>query len=231
MTTKSLISLNDPKAPASEAYRMIRTNLEYTNIDQQNKIIAFTSPRMKDGKTTTVCNLAVILAHAGDKVLVIDCDLRKPRVHKIFNLPNEAGLTNIIVKNKQLEDVIQQPPGIENVEVITSGPLPPMPSELLSSKTMQEILATVKDQYDVILVDTPPVLSVADATIISRYAQGMILVIAFAKSTVDEVKTSKKALEKVQANVLGTVMTFAEQSKRGYYYNYYYDYTDSGKKG
>lgn len=230
---KSLISLDDPKAPASEAYRMIRTNLEYTNVDSDNRIIAFTSSKTQEGKTTTICNVAVTMAHAGQKVLIVDLDLRKPRLHKLFKIPNDTGVTNLIVKNKGIEEAIQHIRDIPNVDLLTSGPIPPMPSELIASKRMKEILDELSQKYDVILIDTPPVLSVTDATIVSRYTNGVILTVAVGEASIEEVKTSKKALDKVEANILGVILTKADYSKNGYYYYYHYDYNynnESNKK-
>lgn len=219
-----LISLREPKSPASEAYRMIRTNLEYTGVDQAHKVLLFTSPRIKDGKTTTVSNLAVILASAGEKVLLIDCDLRKPRIHKVFEIANEIGLTNIIARQQSIENAKSKFSELDSLDLITSGVLPPMPTEILSSAKMGAILNNLREEYDYILLDTPPILSVADAAALSRYVDGVIIVSALDKTTHDEIRVSKRALDKVDAKILGVILTFAENNKRGYYYNYYYDY-------
>lgn len=221
-----LISLREPKSAASEAYRMIRTNLEYTDIDKEKKILLFTSPRMKDGKTTTISNLAVILAHAGEKVLLIDCDLRKPRIHKIFEISNEVGLTNVIAKHDLIESAKSIFEEIPNLHLITSGVIPPMPTEILASVKMGEILTELRGQYDFILLDTPPILSVADAAAVSKYVDGVIIVSALGKTTYDEISAAKRSLNKVDANLLGVILTFAESNRRGYYYDYYYDYED-----
>ncbi|MFP4456641.1 MAG: CpsD/CapB family tyrosine-protein kinase [Clostridia bacterium] len=219
-----LISLREPKSPAAEAYRMIRTNLEYTGVDEEKKVLLFTSPRMKDGKTTTISNLAVILANAGERILLIDCDLRKPRIHKVFEIANEIGLTNIIARQQGIENAKKKFSELGNLDLITSGVLPPMPTEILSSAKMGEVLTKLREEYDYILLDTPPILSVADAAALSRYVDGVIIVSALDKTTNDEIKASKRALDRVDANILGVILTFAENNKRGYYYNYYYDY-------
>jgi capsular exopolysaccharide synthesis family protein len=220
-----LVSLREPKSAPAEAYRMLRTNLEYTGIDKSKKLLLFTSARMKDGKTTTISNLAITLAQAGDKVLLVDCDLRKPRIHKIFGLDNEFGITNVIVGNQPLKQVIKKFEPLKYLSVITAGVIPPMPAEILASDRMGEVLKRLSEHFDYVLIDTPPVLSVTDAPVLSRFVDGVIIVSALGKSTHDEVKATKKSLERVDANILGIVLTFAE-NKRGQYYNYYYDYEE-----
>jgi len=203
---------------------MIRTNLEYTGVDVEHKVLLFTSPRMKDGKTTTISNLSVILANAGSKVLLVDCDLRKPRIHKIFEIANEIGLTNVIARGQDIEKAITKFRELSNLDLITSGVLPPMPTEILSSVKMGQIIKKLKEQYDYILLDTPPILSVTDSAALSKYVDGVVIVSALDKTTYDEIKAAKRALARVDANVLGVILTFADNNKRGYYYNYYYDY-------
>ncbi|TCT12830.1 capsular exopolysaccharide synthesis family protein [Natranaerovirga pectinivora] len=222
---KNLITLRDPKAPVSEAYRMIRTNLQYTNIDRQNKLIAFTSSSTEEGKTTTISNVAITMAQAGYKVLLIDCDLRKSRLHKTFNLRNHLGLTSIIVEKKPLSEVAQTVEEIENLYVITAGAMPPDPAELIASQSMQSFLKEVRDAYDIVLIDTPPILSVTDAAILSGFVDGMILIFAADQTNIEAAKVAKKSLEKVNANILGAVLTKANMKKLRNYY-YYYDYKE-----
>lgn len=233
MRGKSLIAINEPKAPASEAYRMIRTNLEYTSIDRDKKVILFTSSKTKEGKTTTVTNLAITLAHSNHKVLLIDCDLRKPRIHQLFELSNEQGLVNLLVKNKEINEVIQKVKDFENLEIITSGPIPPMPAELLASERMKTLISDLSKIYDYILIDTPPVLSVADATIMSSMVDGVVLVVAIGQTHINVIKTAQKSLEKVNANILGVILSKADNGKNAnnYYYHYDYNYGENQKKG
>ncbi len=221
---KSLITVNDPKAAASEAYRMVRTNIEFSNVDEKKQTIVFTSPRQKEGKSTTIANTAIAMAQSGSKVLIIDCDLRKPRVHKLFRLSNEEGIVNVITSNKDIDDVIHHSDDLENLDIITSGPIPPMPSELLGSKKFEEILEKLKETYDYIFMDSPPVLSVTDSTVLAAKVDGTILVISFGDTTVDAAQTAKKSLERVGAKMLGVVLTKAKVNKSGYYYYYHYDY-------
>ena len=168
MIRKSLITLNDPKSPVSEAYRMIRTNLEYTNIDKKNKTILFTSSKTKEGKSTTIVNLALTIANNNKKVILIDCDLRKPRIHKLFKLSNNKGVSSIIIKQDIFNEVIQPISEVPGLHILTSGPIPPMPSELISSERMNNLLQNLKEHFDYILIDAPPLLSVTDETILSR---------------------------------------------------------------
>jgi len=233
---KKIVSLSNPKSSAAEAYRMIRTNLEYTDIDKKNKVIAITSALPSEGKTTTLANIAVNLANVGEKVLIIDCDLRKPKMHSMFQLSNEVGVTNLLMKNKIQADVIQTVGEVIGLDIITSGHTPAMPAELLGSYSMKMLVEDLKHKYDRILIDTPPVLQVADAGIVARYADGIVLVAAIAECGIEDIKTAKKSLEKVGANILGCVLSKAEMGKKGYYYyryGYYYgdDHKKTGKRG
>ena len=233
MIRQSLITLNDPKAPASEAYRMIRTNLEYTNVDKENKTILFTSAKTKEGKSTTIVNVAATMAHNDKKVIVLDCDLRKPRMHKLFQVSNELGITSVIAKNYKLDEVVQCIDELPNLHLITCGPIPPMPSELLSSEKMQNVLDELAKRYDYVLVDTPPVLSVTDAAQLASKVDGLILNVAIGETQIEAIQRAKKSLEKVGANILGVILTKAETNKKGYYYYYHYDYnykTETKKK-
>lgn len=228
MISKALISQREPKSPASEAYRMIRTNLDYTNVDLDKKTILFTSSLEKEGKSTTIANMAITLAHAGSRVIVIDADLRKPGLYKMFQIKKYPGLTNYLVKDIPLSEVIQQETGIKNVNVISAGPIPPLASELLASKKMWCLLEELKERYDYVLIDSPPLLSVTDAGIIAGHVDGTILCVAQAETPIDAVKASMKSLDRVNAKLLGVVMTKADFRRNGAYsYNYYsYEYSD-----
>ena len=221
---KNLITKNDPKAPASEAFREIRTNLHFKSLDKELKTIVITSPSMGDGKTVTAVNMAVTLAKSGNKVLLIDSDLRKPKVHLYFGIRNEKGLTNII--RGDIDDVdmyILELRDISNLNIITSGPIPPNPAEILSSNRMQSLLENLKKDYDYILLDTPPVGQVTDAAILAGIADGTIMVCACSQTRIDMAKRAKKALETVGSNILGTVLTKFDIG-RARYYSYNYEY-------
>ncbi len=218
-----IITLEDMKAPASEAYRVLRTNIGHMGIDKEYKIIMITSSNKAEGKTTTITNLATAFAQTGKRILLLDCDLRRPRVHKFFGIPNTQGLSNYFLsQTNRIEDIIQTHKEVQTLDIITTGQIPPMPSELLESNKMQRFLETMREQYDYIFIDSPPVLAVADATILSKYADGILLVVAAGETKMDSVIHAKRALDKVKGHVLGTIMTKAKISKTSYRYDYNY---------
>lgn len=229
----TLITLRNPKSPISEAYRTLRTNIQFSNVDKELKTIIVTSAVPEEGKSTTVSNLAIAMAQAGKKVVLIDCDFRKPILHKRFFLSNIEGLTNVLVAEKGIYEVIQFPQGIENLSVITSGPIPPNPAELLDSKKMETVLKELKDKVDIILMDSPPVGVVTDAAILSTKVDGTLLTIAHKKTEIEMVQTAVGLLDKVGANIIGTVLTQIDMTdKSAYQYgNYeYYGETPLPKK-
>lgn len=221
MNSKNLITLSDPHSMVSESYKMFRTNLSYLNIDQEKKVILFTSTTSEEGKTTSIANTAISFAQAGKKVLLIECDLRKARVHELFRLPQEPGLTNMLVDKKGLSEVIQIKSEISNLHILTSGPLPPNPSEMLSSHLFEKLILEARADYDMILIDAPPVLSVTDAAIISKVVDGVVLIIAYKETKKEAAKKAQKTLNKVNAHILGVLMTKAEIKKNSSYYYYY----------
>jgi protein-tyrosine kinase len=227
----TLITHTDPKSPVSEAYRVLRTNIQYSSVDNPLKSIVITSTGPMEGKTTTVANLAITFAQAGSRVLLIDTDLRKPKVHKVFMLSNESGLTNLLTAKNGSESLIRHHKE-KNLHILTSGTIPPNPSELLNSNAMRNFIAKVKEEYDMVLLDSPPVGSVTDASIISTYVDGTILVVKSGKVEVDAVKKARETLERVNANIIGVVLNNLDKKALGnkYYYSYYYSEDDTGKK-
>jgi len=225
---KNLITHFDPKSPVSEAYRMLRTNLGYTGVDKKHELIVITSSKKSEGKTTTITNLAVTMAQSGHKVLIIDCDLRRPKIHKMFHLDNTVGLSDILLKDVSFDKALYHIEDVENLHIVTSGNIPPMPSELLDSQKMVDLLNGLRGKYDYVLLDAPPVLSVSDASILAQVVDGVILAVAANETHVDAISTAKRALDKVEANIIGTVLTKAKIGKRGY--TYYYDYSYNSKK-
>lgn len=219
-----LITLNNPKSPSAEAYRTLRTNIQFSNVDGDLKTLCVTSSGPGEGKTTTATNLAETFAQAGNRVLIIDADLRRPCVHKVFKLSNHKGLTNVLANQYSIDDVTQVT-GTE-VTIITSGPIPPNPSELLGSQKMKDIITQLKQLYDVIIIDASPVGVVTDAAILSTIVDGTILVVASGKTEVDGAKRAKQLLENVGARIVGVVMTMMPVSKKGYYGYQYYSYEE-----
>lgn len=216
----NLITLSSPKSPISEAYRTLRTNILFSSIDEQIRTIMVASAQSGEGKTTTISNLAIAYAQEGKKVLLIDGDLRKPSLHKIFTVSNHTGLTSVLSNQSELQDVITETP-IEHLHVITSGPVPPNPSEMLSSRKMKTVLEEMKEIYDVILFDTPPVLAVTDALIVSSLCDGVILVVNSSKVKKDLVKKAKANLEIANTRIFGVVLNNVKLGKENPYYYYY----------
>lgn len=225
-----LITKNDAKSPASEAFRTIRTNIQFSSINNDLKTIVFTSALPDEGKSTVIANLAVVMAQAGNKVVLLDCDFRNPTQHKIFKLQS-TGLSNCVAMGKDVFEIIQNS-GVEGLDIITSGPLAPNPSELLGSNRMKEILAELKSKYDYVLIDTPPVLPVTDAAVLASRVDGVILLIASGQAASSMAKASKSRLEQAGANILGVILNKVEVSTSGYGYGYgYYYYYGHGDQG
>ena len=225
----NLVTQNDPKNPAAEAYRVIRTGIQFAQAGKELQTIALTSCAPNEGKSTTIANLAVVLTQAGKSVLLIDCDMRNPTVHKNFNLSNKVGLSSCISMGIALSDAVQKT-SIEGLYALTGGVIPPNPSELLGSEQMKNVLQRAKEQYDYVLIDTPPVMPVTDALIVGRFVDGMILVIASAEIKVEMARDVKNQLVNAGANILGVVLNKVRSEHHGYGYGYYYYYGNDGEK-
>ena len=228
----NIITHTNRKSPVSEAYRTLRTNIQFSSIDKKIKTIVMTSAAMSEGKSTTITNLAETFAQAGQRVVIVDADLRRPRVHKLFNLENKQGLTNVLAGQVELKQAIAV--AGSDVHVMTSGPIPPNPSELLGSEKMKELVCVLSEHYDVVLFDAPPVNLVTDALVLSTFVDGVVLVVASGKTDIEGGKRAMKLLQAVNANILGAVMTMIPVSKKGYYGYQYYSYeedTRSTKRG
>lgn len=217
-----IISITKPKSPIAEAYRGIRTSIEFSNLDKELKVISVTSSMQNEGKSTVMANLAVSFANLDKKVLIIEGDLRNPSVHRMFNISNINGLTDILLGNKSFTESVYCT-DVKNLHVLTCGPIPPNPSEMLSSKRIREFVESVRDYYDYIFIDAPPIGIVTDAGIISTYTDGCIFVVGAGEADIEMAKVSKERLEKVGANILGVVLNKFEASGANGYYNYYYE--------
>lgn len=222
MAEIDFITHYDSRSPVSEAYRAIRTNLQFASAGKTLKTVVFTSTVPNEGKSTTVANLAIAMGQDNKKILLIDCDLRKPIVHRRFGLLNK-GLTNCFAEDLNLGDVIQKDV-FPNLDIVTGGPVPPNPAELLGSKKMKALLQEAAEAYDYVFLDMPPVLAVTDAALMSSQVDGTVLVIGSGDISPDEGKQAQSVLEKVHANILGVILNKVPQHhKSGYYYYYYYD--------
>lgn len=230
MKTEGLITIKNPKSVVSEAFRNLRTNIQYSNIDDKIRSIVITSSTVGEGKTVVSSNLAVSIAFTGKKVLILDCDLRKPNIHKKMGILNLKGLTNVLIGEDSFEDVVQRSEEIPELHILTSGPIPPNPSELLGSKKMEELLNNLEDKYDMIVIDSPPIGIVTDAAILSTIADGVLLVTAAGKTEIDTAKRSKELLENVNANIIGVVLNKVSMKNRSYYKYGYYKYDEEQKQ-
>lgn len=207
-----------PKSISAEAYRTLRTNIQYSSYDKKIKKILVTSSEPAEGKSTIIGNLAISLSQSENTVIVLDCDLRKPTMHKKFKISNEVGLTELLVGKKELKDVVQY--RNKNLHIITSGKIPPNPAEMLASKSMKRLLEQLANEYDYILMDTPPLNAVTDAQVLSTEADGTLIVIRSEKTKKESILTAKNLLQKVNANILGIVFNDVANSINKYYYYY-----------
>jgi capsular exopolysaccharide synthesis family protein len=210
----------DGRSQGSEAYRALRTSLMFSTIDQELKTIVVTSPAPEEGKTRTAANLAVVLAEAGHKTVLIDADFRRPSLHKTFRRIHNVGLSNLILKDVVEKEAIAAVENVPNLSLITSGPIPPNPSELLSSGRMRELLAHLQEAFEYVILDTPPVNAVTDAAILGAAANGTILVVAQGVTTFPDLKHAKQLLDRVGAHPLGVVMNKVRASAGSYSYQY-----------
>ena len=224
----NLTAKEDSKSPITEAYRMLRTNIQFSNEGKGLKTIAFTSAGPNEGKSTVVANLAVVMAQAGHKVVLIDCDLRNPSLHNVFNLSNK-GLSNCVMAGENVFDVVQSTE-VQDLDVLTSGPIACYPSELLGSKQMQKVLDELATKYDYILIDTPPVVAFTDAAVVAAKADGVILLMEWGKVKPALAKEAKQILEHTKSNIIGVILNKVEVDTNPDAVAYYHQYGQSESK-
>lgn len=217
---RKLITVVNPKAVVSEQFKTIRTNINFSMPDKDLKTLLITSSTPSEGKSTVSSNVAVVFAQEGKRVLLVDADMRKPTVHHTFKLNNTCGLANVLTRQATIDDVIYES-GIEGLRVMTSGPIPPNPAELLTSQMMAMMMQEVAHQYDVVIFDAPPILSVTDAQILSNKCDGTILVVNAGVAEKAGVVKAKEALTASQANIVGVVLNNIKLERDHYYYQYY----------
>jgi non-specific protein-tyrosine kinase len=227
----SIVAYIRPRDPLSEAYRVLRTNLGFSAIDGELRSILVTSGSPGEGKSTTVSNLAIVMAQAGKRVIVVDSDLRRPVQHKILSVGNNRGLTTALLDNETPVTLHLQNTKIRGLRVLTSGPIPPNPAEILSSQRMGQLIRELYEEADILVFDTPPVLTVTDAAVLAPKVDGALFVVHVGKTRRDTLSQAVARIEKTNAHPLGVVLNRIKPSHGSYYYYQYYDtYARSGKK-
>jgi non-specific protein-tyrosine kinase len=216
-TFEQLITVRDPRSPIAEAYRTLRTNIQFSSLDKALCTMLVTSTSAEEGKSTTLANLAVIFAQAGHRVILVDADLRRPVLHSLFGVPNSIGLTSLFIEDAPGSLPLQETP-VPNLALLPSGPQPPNPSELLGSQRMEKVIDALKAEADFVLFDSPPIIAVTDAAVLGRKVDGVLLVVRAGKTRREHAARARMLLEKVNAKVLGAVLTNAKVDSSLYRY-------------
>jgi capsular exopolysaccharide synthesis family protein len=209
MSQPDLITLTDPRSPVSEAYRTLRTNIEFSSLDQPLRSLLVTSPAANPDRATTLANLAVIMAEGGRSVILVDGDLRRPELHEVFGIDNTSGLSELLRDSGELTNLPLQDSGVDSLRVLTSGQLPQNPSVLLGADRMQEVIAALTAQADLVLLSAPPVIAVTDAALLASKVDGTLLVIRARGTQREHAQRAKALLEKVNARLVGAVLSNA----------------------
>lgn len=214
---RHLITKLNPRSPISEQFRTIRTNLQFTAVDDTLETMLVTSAGPSEGKSFTIANLAIVFAQQEKKVLLVDADMRKPTIHYTFRIDNRRGLSSVLVGEYELNEAAIKS-DVPNLDILPSGPIPPNPSELLGSNKMRHLIDEAKDQYDLVIFDTPPVLAVTDAQLLANFVDGSLLVIRSKQTDQESAIKAKELLEPAKAKLLGAVLNDVQTSKDQYYY-------------
>lgn len=229
--TESLIAYSHPRDPLSEAYRVLRTNLGFSAIDSELNSIIVTSASPGEGKSTTTANLATVMAQAGKQVIIVDSDLRRPTQHRIFGLSNSHGLTTALLDNMSPANTHLKETKVRGLRILTSGPIPPNPAEILSSQRMGQLIEELNEESDVILFDTPPVLSVTDSAVLATQTEGTLFVVQVGETRRDTLIQAVNRIRSANAQVLGVLLNRIKPSHDSYYYyQYYSSYAQDGTK-
>ena len=202
----TLVTITNPRSPISEAFRTLRTNLEFSSLDKPIRSMVVTSAAPEEGKSTTLANLAVTIAQAGKKVILVDCDLRRPSLHQIFNARSAPGFTDVMRDDTLMQKPPLQDTSVANLRLLTSGTIPPNPAELIASRRMGEVIAALQQLADVILFDAPPVIAVTDGAVLASKVDAVLLVVSAGRTKREHAKKAKALLEKVNAHLIGTVL-------------------------
>ncbi|MEP7022380.1 MAG: polysaccharide biosynthesis tyrosine autokinase [Actinomycetota bacterium] len=220
-----LVSITSPSSPAAEAYRSLRTSLQFAGQERELRMILVTSPSAAEGKTSTLANLGAVFAQAGHRVVLVSCDLRRPRLGQFYGIDESAGLTTVMLGQAALADVVQPVPGQQNLWMLPAGPLPHNPAELLNGHRAQEVFATLREHFDLVLIDSPPVVPVTDAVILSKDADATLLIVAAGQTARGHLKRAAEKLRQVGAPLVGIVLNeTTRQAARSYGNAYGYGY-------
>jgi capsular exopolysaccharide synthesis family protein len=218
-----IVTVIDPTSPAAESYRSLRTSLQFARQGQPLRSVVLTSPGVSEGKTSTLANLAAVFAQAGERVVVVSGDLRRPRIGDFFGLDEHEGLTSVLLGQRTLEEALLPVPGFGRLTLLPSGPVPPNPAELLNSAQAQEVFARLRHHFDLVLIDSPPVLPVTDPAVLARHADATLLLAAAGQTRRADLRRAAEKLEQVNAKVLGIVLNkVSRQTERSYGYTYSY---------
>jgi non-specific protein-tyrosine kinase len=224
------ITRDDTQSLRAEAFRQVRTNLQFVDVDKPPRSFVVTSSVPGEGKSTTTCNLAVTLARAGHRVALVEADLRRPTLGNYLGLAHGAGLTTALVGAADVQDLMQPWGEDGHLHVLTAGPTPPNPSELLGSRQMYDLIRCLQDRYDYVVIDAPPLLPVTDAAVLSKVADGVLMIVRFGKTRREQVRRALDLLGAVDARVLGMVLNMTPSKGRdAYSYGYYYNYRSSAE--
>jgi capsular exopolysaccharide synthesis family protein len=216
VATPDLVTLSSPRSAAAEAYRTLRTNIQLSSIDSPIRALLITSASADEGKSTTLANLAVAFAQAGQRVVLVDSDLRRPSLHTIFGLANERGLTSMLLEDDAAAPLLAT--AVEGLRLLPSGPIPPNPSELLGSKRIENAIERLKADADLLLFDAPPALAVSDAAVLSRRVDAVMLIVSAGRTKRDHASRARQVLERAGARLLGVVLTNASVEEAVYSY-------------
>jgi non-specific protein-tyrosine kinase len=208
--TDQLITLTDPRSPVAEAFRTLRTNLIFSSLDHPLTTLLVTSAALEEGKSLALANLAVTMAQGGRKTILVDCDLRRPHQHELFGVPAEPGLTSMILDASRRDEPALAATGVEDLWLLPAGPLPPNPADLLSSRRMESLIATLKSRADIVLFDAPPVVVVTDAALLASKLDGVLLVVSAGQTKREHAQRAKELLEKINVRLVGAVLTNAQ---------------------
>jgi non-specific protein-tyrosine kinase len=209
----TLVTITDPRSPAAEAYRTLRTNLSFFSLDQPIRSLVVTSPAAGEGKSTAVANLAVTMAQSGRRTVLVDCDLRRPSLHELFGLNMAPGLTNVVLE--EMAELPLQATGVDGLSLLSSGPTPPNPADLLGAQRMERLIAQLSERADIVLFDAPPVVAAADAAILGAKADGVLLVIQAGRTRRDQSERARELLEQAKVRIVGVALTNAPRESRG----------------